>query len=100
MTHFNNGHGQKSVMHVQIKLLFCYFKPFVVHGLLCRHCICLSSLLFEGPPTTSVLRVVQRLEILSLTERRSILFSGIYLSGRKNSYRWFSLGHHQIVKSK
>ena len=43
----------------------------------------LSSLLYEGPPTTSVLRVAQRLEILSLTERRSILFSGIYLSGRK-----------------
>ena len=39
--------------------------------------------MFEGPPTTSVLRVVQRLEILSLTERRSILFSGTYLSGRK-----------------
>ena len=58
-------------------------KPIVVHGLFCRHCICLSSLLFEGPPTTSVLRVVQRLEILSLTDRRSILFSGTYLSGRK-----------------
>ena len=39
--------------------------------------------LFEGPATTSVLRAVQRLEILSLTERRSILFSGTYLSGRK-----------------
>ena len=50
----------KSVMHVQIKLLFCSFKPFVVHGLFCRHCICLSSLLFKGLPTTSVLRVVQR----------------------------------------
>ena len=41
--------------------------------------------LFEGPATTSVLRVVQRLEILSLTERRSILFSGTYLSGRKTA---------------
>ena len=38
--------------------------------------------MFEGPPTPSVLRVVQRLA-LSLTERRSILFSGTYLSGRK-----------------
>ena len=39
--------------------------------------------MFEGPPTTSVLRVAQSLEILSLTESRSILFSGTYLSGRK-----------------
>ena len=57
-----------------------------MHGLFCRHCICLLSFLrFEGSPTTFVVRVVQRLEILSLTERRSILFSGIYLSGRKTS---------------
>ena len=87
MRHFkpqlgNNGHGQKSVVHVQIKLLFCYFKPIVVHGLFCRHRICLSSLLFQGPPTISVLTVVQRLETLSLTERRSILFSGP-LNGRE-----------------
>ena len=38
--------------------------------------------MFEGPaPTTSVLRVVQHLEILSLPESRSILFSATYLSG-------------------
>ena len=55
----------------------------VVHGLFCRHFICLSSPLFEGSLTTSVLRVAQRLEILSLTERRSILFLGIYFNGRK-----------------
>ena len=65
------------------KLSCCFvnLNLYVVHGLFCRHCICLSSLLFEGPPTTSVLRVVQRLEILSLTGSRSILFSGTYLSG-------------------
>ena len=33
----------KSVMHVQIKLLFCSFKPIVVHGLFCRHCLCFKS---------------------------------------------------------
>ena len=55
----------------------------VVHDPFCRHFICLSSPLFESSLTTSVLRVAQRLEILSLTERRSILFSGIYLSGCK-----------------
>ena len=68
---------------MQIKLLFCLYKPIVFHDLFCCHCICLSSLLFEGPPTTSVLRVVQRLEILSLTERCSILFSGTDVSGCK-----------------
>ena len=48
------------------------------------HCICLSSLLFEGSPATSDLREVQRLEILSLTKRRFVLFSGTNgLSGRK-----------------
>ena len=26
----------------------------IVHGLFCRHCTCLSSLPFEGPPITSV----------------------------------------------
>ena len=66
------------------KLSCCFVNSnlYVVHGLFCRHCIFLSSLMFEGPPTPSVLRVVQRLA-LSLTERRSILFSGTYLSGRK-----------------
>ena len=66
------------------KLSCCFvnLNLYVVHGLFCRHCICLRSLMFEGPPTPSVLRVVQRL-VLSLTERRSILFSGTYLSGRK-----------------
>ena len=44
--------------------------------------ICLSSLPFQGPPTISVLTVVQRLGTLSLTERRSILFSGP-LNGRE-----------------
>ena len=38
--------------------------------------------MFEGALTTSVLRVVQRL-VVSLTARRSILFLGTYLSGRK-----------------
>ena len=54
----------------------------------------LSSLLFEGPPTTSILRVVQRLEILSLTERRSILSSGTYLSARKTPIGPVA-GHYQ-----
>ena len=78
----------KSVMHVQIKLLFCSFKPIVAHGLFCRHCICLSSLLFEGPPTTSVLRVVQRNTLTAYrktfhTVRRAIEWP-------QNSYRTFS----------
>ena len=30
----------KSVMQVQIKLLFCSFKPIVAYSLFCRHCIC------------------------------------------------------------
>ena len=78
----------KSVMHVQIKLLFCSFKPIVAHGLFCRHCICLSSLLFEGPPTTSVLRAVQRNTLTAYrktfhTVRRAIEWP-------QNSYRTFS----------
>ena len=48
------------------KLLFCLLKPIVFLVSLSPF-NCLSSLIFEGPPTTSVLRLVQRLEIISLT---------------------------------
>ena len=75
---------KKSVMHVKIKLLFCQFKPFVVHSLLSTLYLLIkfptvwrlsNHLCFKSCPT---------LRNFSLTERRSILFSGIYLSGRKS----------------
>ena len=75
-------------MHVQIKLLFCSFKPIVAHGLFCRHCICLSSLLFEGPPTTSVLRVVQRNTLTAYRKTFHTVLRAI--EWPQNSYRTFA----------
>ena len=55
-----NKQGQNSVMHIEIKLLFCRAKP-IDFSLLIPVTILLSSLLvlllLKGPPTTSVFRV-------------------------------------------
>ena len=59
-------HAARYSTNLAVSCCFAYLNPLFFWSLLSPF-NCLSSLIFEGPPTTSVLRLVQRLEIISLT---------------------------------
>ena len=65
-THSKFANTQRDTTNLAVSCCFAYFNPLFFWSLLSPF-NCLSSLIFEGPPATSVLRLVQRLEILSLT---------------------------------
>ena len=65
-THSKFANTQRDTTNLAVSCCFAYLNPLFFWSLLSPF-NCLSSLIFEGPPTTSVLRLVQRLEILSLT---------------------------------